>query len=744
MMGRGVLRALVVLLCVCTGGVRAAETEPPREDTAAAPPAERPKIGLALSGGGARGAAHVGVLRVLEELHVPIDYIAGTSMGAVIGGLYAAGLDPDVLERMLTEIDWADASTDRIQRKDRSFRRKRDDDLYLIRAAPGISDKGQVRFPAGLVQGQKIDLLLKSFTTAVAQVQDFDQLRIPFRAVAADIVTGELVALDSGDLATAIRASMSIPAVLAPVEIDGRLLVDGGVASNLPISVVREMGADIIIAVDVTTALLDREALNSVLAIADQLTTLLTRRNSEAEIATLGPQDVLITPGLGDITFTDFDRVPDALALGEQAARAQSGLLQALSVSEAEYDEYLLAHRHARTPEPIIDFVRIDNQSRMADAALEARLRIKAGEPLDVVELRRDIDRIYGLELFENVNYELVRERGKTGLVLHVRERSWGPNYLRFGMALADDFENNDFFNLAVAYSRTLINPLGGEWRTGLAIGGEPGLFSELYQPLDVDTRYFIEPSLSISQRTVPVIEDGNQVAELEMESWGGTFAVGREFGSWGEMRLGISRFTGETSVHIGNPRIADEGFDVGNLFVRLSADELDNANFPRNGLLAGIEWRHSMRSLGADVEFDQLDLTYLKAVTRGRHTLIMRAQAGTTFSGTAPIESVFRTGGFLSLSGLDQNSLSGQHYGVVSIGTLRRLGDITLLPAYVGTSLEIGNVWQSEDDIGFHGLRTAGSLFLGLDSFIGPLYIAYGRTEGGQGSFYLFLGRIF
>src|SRR6185295_7972175 len=158
----------------------------------------------------------------------------------------------------------------------------------------GIGDDGEVKFPAGLVQGQKIDLLLKSFTAAVAQVHDFDQLRIPFRAVAADIVTGDVVTLGEGDLATAIRASMSIPAVLAPVEIDGRLLVDGGVSANLPIDVVRKMGANIVIAVDVTTELSTREQLTSVLAIADQLTTLLTRRNSEAQAATLKPNDVLI------------------------------------------------------------------------------------------------------------------------------------------------------------------------------------------------------------------------------------------------------------------------------------------------------------------------------------------------------------------------------------------------------------------------------------------------------------------
>src|SRR5262245_28862765 len=363
-------------------------------DEAAAP---RPKIGLALSGGGARGAAHVGVLRVLEEQHIPVDYIAGTSMGAVIGGLYAAGVSVDVLEHMLSEVDWTDQSNDRIRREDRSFRRKRDDDLYLVRAAPGISDKGEVRFPTGLVQGQKFDLLLRSFTTAVGQVHDFDQLRIPFRAVAADIVTGEEVALGEGDLATAIRASMAIPAVLSPVEIDGRLLVDGGVAANLPIDVVRKMGADVVIAVDVTTALSSREQLTSVLAIADQLTTLLTRRNSEAQIATLKPKDFYIAPDLTGITYADFSRAHDALDLGERATRAQSSALSALALPDEEYQVYAKARRRERAPLPTIDFVRIDNQSRLSDSVLASRLNVKVGEPLDAVSLRKDIDRIYGL-----------------------------------------------------------------------------------------------------------------------------------------------------------------------------------------------------------------------------------------------------------------------------------------------------------------------------------------------------------
>jgi NTE family protein len=712
--------------------------------TAVGEEATRPKIGLALSGGGARGAAHIGVLRVLEEQHVPIDYIAGTSMGAMIGGLYAAGVSVDVLEHMMQEVDWGDASNDLIRRQDRSFRRKRDDDLYLVRAAPGISDKGQILFPAGLVQGQKIDLMLKSFTSAVAQVHDFDQLRIPFRAVAADIVTGEEVVLSKGDLATAIRASMSIPAVLAPVEIDGRLLVDGGVAANLPIDAVRAMGADIVIAVDVTTALAPREQLTSVLAIADQLTTLLTRRNSQEQIETLKPSDILITPDLGDITFTEFARAPEALERGLNTARSQAGLLAGLALPPEEYEAYRQARRGEREPAPKIDFIHIDNQSRLSDDVLQARLRVKPGSTLDAVALRRDIDRIYGLELFESVNYELVREDDRTGIDLHVRDRSWGPNYLRFGLALADDFQGNDFFNLALAYTRNELNPLGGEWRTGLAIGGEPGFFSELHQPLDPASHYFVEPMIALGQTNLPVFEGDQQTGELRLEAAGATFALGREFGTCCEARLAFTRFSGDANLRIGDPSVPTRSFDGGQLYARLSSDTLDNLNFPLQGSIATLEWRASRDAFGADEDFDQVQLDYLRARTRGRHTLIMRARLGTTFDGTAPQESEFRTGGFLNLSGLDQNALSGQHFGMLSVGTLRRLGDIDLLPAYIGGSLEVGNAWQRRDDIDVDGLITAGTVFIGLDSFLGPLYVGYGLAEGGRGSFYLFLGRIF
>ena len=254
----------------------------------------RPRIGLVLSGGGARGGIHVGVLRALEELRIPIDYIAGTSIGAVIGGFYASGLTADQIEDVIDNIDWDAAFLEDTPRALRSFRRKREDDLFLVARAPGLND-GQFDFPLGVVQGQIIDLITSETVLPASRIRNFDDLPIPFRAVAADIATGEAVVLGSGNLANALRATMSVPAIIAPIEIDGRLLVDGGVAMNLPIEVARDMGADIVIAVDITSPLLAREELDTVLDVTAQLTTLLTRYGVEAQLETLTSSDVLLT-----------------------------------------------------------------------------------------------------------------------------------------------------------------------------------------------------------------------------------------------------------------------------------------------------------------------------------------------------------------------------------------------------------------------------------------------------------------
>ena len=379
---------LVVLLAALGESALAQQTEGSAEQKS------RPKIGLALSGGGARGSAHIGVLKVLEENNIPIDYIAGTSMGSIVGGLYSIGMSPDEILEGIESIDWDDVFHDFPAREERSFRRKRDDDLYLVKAKPGI-DKDGLKLPEGVVQGQKINMALSRFTQPVQNIKNFDNFAIPFRAVASDIVTGDAVVLDSGNLAAAIRASMSVPAAFAPITIDGRQLVDGGIANNLPIDVVRAMGADIVIAVDISTPLLTEDELGSALKITIQLTGILTRRNAEAQIATLTEEDVLLIPDLGDITSADFDRAAEAIPTGVAAAEASLESLRRYSIPADEYEDYRAGLKHFDPTSPIVDFIRFDNESRFDDSALAYRVyNSKVGEPFSQEAVERDVGRI--------------------------------------------------------------------------------------------------------------------------------------------------------------------------------------------------------------------------------------------------------------------------------------------------------------------------------------------------------------
>jgi len=537
---------------------------------------------------------------------------------------------------------------------------------------------------------------------------------------------------------------MNIPAVFALTEIDGRLLVDGGVANNLPIDVVRQMGADVIIAIDISTPLQEREDLDSVLAITEQLTGILSRRNTETQIDTLTDEDVLILPDLGDIATGDFDRAAEAIPIGVEAARQHSSELQRLALTTEQYDKYRASHHRREADPPVINFVRIENNSRLSDEVLTASLNVPTGQPLDVQALEEDIGKIYGWQLFQSVRYEIVEDGGETGLVLHVDERPWGPNYLQFGLSIANSFDGDNFFNLGVAYTRTGMNALGGELRIGVQTGQEPTLFSEFYQPLDAKSRYFIHPQVRLQRRNVNIFDAGNILSEFRVSESGVELAAGRNLGTWGEVRLGLRRFTGEVEVRVGDPTMAGVDFDVGEFFIRLSDDKMDNVRFPRDGHVVVVEGLVSRDGLGASEEFEQVKFSSLLARPIGQGSVLLGLDYNTTLDSNAPVQSLFRIGGMLNLSGFAQDELAGQHSALLMVGYLRKVNDSDFLPLYVGGSLELGNVWQNKSDISASNAITAGSLFVGSDTILGPIYFAYGRAEGGVDSLYLFLGKLF
>jgi NTE family protein len=707
--------------------------------------ATRPKIGLALSGGGARGGAHIGVLRALRELRVPIDYIAGTSMGAVIGGLYASGLDEDQLQQLSTEANWDDLFNDVPSRDDRTFHRKRDDDLFLVKQGAGLKN-GRIGLPMGLMQGQDIDLFLTRVMLPVGHVVNFYDLPIPFTAVAVDMVTGEAVILERGSLAQAIRASLSIPAAVAPIEIDGRLLGDGGVVQNLPIDTVRRMGADVVIAVDISTPLATRDELTSLVSITGQLVGFLTRRGTAEQIERLTANDVLIRPELGDIGSVSFERIEETYPAGYAATMAVVNQLLPLALSPDSY----VAHRAARpnprldTP-PRIDLVRLENNSNVADNIVEARLEsIPTGVPFDLDATQRAIARVHGLELFQHVGYALVEEAAGTALEITVDERAWGPDYLQFGLQYSAAGSDESLFGLSLSYLRTAMNSLGAEWRSTIALGDEPELSTVWHQPLGRNALTFVTAGLALESPLVNVYDGSERIARVRSDEANVEFALGRELDNWGELRFGFLRGMGEPELDTGDPAavpLAD--FDRAEIYARFTIDTLDSLYFPKGGNLLVAEWRSSEEHLGASTEFEQFSGRLMTAHTFGRHTVAFGLRYDTTIDGVAPPWNQFEIGGFWDLSGFAQNELSGQNAGHLIGAYYRQIGKFDRLPIYAGITLEKGNAWQTRGERSFDNSLNAGSLWIGADTPVGPMYLSYGRAEGDRDSIYFVIGNV-
>jgi NTE family protein len=575
-------------------------------------------------------------------------------------------------------------------------------------------------------------------------VSDFDQLPIPFRAVTTDIGEGIPYVVGSGNLADAMRASMSVPGAIAPLRVNGRLLVDGGVTNNLPVNVARDMGAEVLIVVDISTPMRPPEEVDSLLTITDQLINIMTRGNTEAQLASLTSRDIQIIPDLGDITTTDFERTAEAVPAGYRAAGAVRDRLAALSVSAAEYARWQAERARRVGGAPVIEFIRVENDAGLDPEMLSGMVRQPVGEPLEADPLDRDLGRMYGLDVFEKVSYDLAEDDGRTGLLVQADAKPWGPDFLQFSLEMEDNFDGNNQYNTRVAYLKTGLNSLGAEWRTIGGIGQDPGVATEWYQPLDRDLRYFVNPSASFGKSSINIFDDNgdDKIGEYRLTDWRLELAGGREISTYGEIRLGYSRRWINANRRVGDPlTLPTQDFDSGSVFLRLGVDRLNNVNFPTRGYSGFVRYALHRSELGEDSGFDQLQVGLARPFTWGRNTLLPRARFEKTVKGTPPIYALFRGGGFLNLSGLETDALSGKTFALGELVFYRRINDLSFLPVFLGGSLEYGD---ATDDLELEDMRAAGSLFIGLDSFLGPFYLGAGLAEGGNTSAYLLIGQPF
>jgi len=675
----------------------------------------RPKVGLVLGGGGAKGGAHIGVLEVLEELRVPIDYIAGTSVGSAIGGLYASGMSVPELKALMESLDWQDVLSNRAQRRHRPIRLKQADERTPTRFEVGFN-RGKFRLPTGIVAGQNLERTVRGATLSVAHIQNFQDLPIPFAAVATDLLTGEMVVLDRGNLSTAIQASMSIPGGLPPVEVDGLTLGDGAAVRNLPVDVVRDMGADVVIAVDLTAPLYDAQELRTAIDVSVQSSRIATLQNTLPQRESLTPgYDVLLRPELRDIATIDFRSLVRAISRGSEVARDSTGALRRFSVDARRYEAIQESRGGTSDRSDTIDFVRIEGSERIDPGVLLRRLDLPVGAPLDADVLEHAVSRVFATELYERVDYTLTEDNGRRGLLIQVIEKLWGAGFLHFGAAFSDQLgRGKSSLILSLSHRQTQLNRRGGELLTELRLLGAQRAGIEFHQPLDTGGRFFVTPLLDYQAESMDVTYLGAGQVDRDVREFTASMAVGVQFPDWGEWRVEIDR------GRVWGKSSGANGLDatVGGFSSRVTVDFLDDRAFPRIGSRGSLEVYRSDRSLGASLEYTRLEGAWLTALSRGRATLLLGGRVGSALDATLPVHHDFALGGFQRMSGLLPRDILGNHYGFGHVTVQTRLATLTTALAggnlYLGFSLEAGNAWADRESVDVSDLRGAGSVFFG------------------------------
>jgi len=713
----------------------------------------RPRIGLVLSGGGARGLAHVGVLKALEHAHVRIDAIAGTSMGAIVGGLYASGMSADQLETELRNIDWDALFATRVPRPYLSQRRKEEDFEIATGLEFGVHD-GQLSAPQGALSSRGLELLLRRLTLPVRHVADFDHLPIPFRAVATDMETGRPQILSHGDLAVALRSSMSVPGVFAPTEVDGRLLGDGGLVDNLPVDVARAMGVDVVIVVNVGTPISGREALSSVFGLTQQMIAILTEQNVDRSIATLGPHDLLLKPDLGKLTSGDFTLAAQLIRIGDEYAETQAPRLAAYAAPPPEYAQWFAQHvQPAMGPTPLAS-VQFEGSLTTNPGRFEAKLQSQSGELFDTKKAEADARRLAASGDYTRADYRLVTGPNGESLMFDLQDKPWGPNYLRAGLDLHADFSGHSGFDVKLSHNHHWLTENGTEWRNFVQIGERPAIFSEIYHPLwrniDDISDWFTAVYISGDRqhRSVYANEDGAEIAQFLKSTGQFGLDLGLPFGRLGELRAGFLHLTTSTT-----PTLLSAAWTGSNqaqvwqedgLRVRGVVDQLDYVNFPTSGYRLEGEAFVGTRRLVDSEHMQRASVEGTVVDTFGRNTFELHGALKVADGGSQLVVDQFTLGGFQQLSGYRPDQLSGN--GVV-FGRLNWYTRLSQTPVFargffVGASLEAGDAVNDRSQLRLSHLRGGGSIYLGADTSLGPMYLGITYAPRGELGIALFIGR--
>jgi NTE family protein len=711
--------------------------------------AKRPRIALVLSGGGARGLAHIGVLRVLKELHVPVDMVVGTSMGAVVGGAYAAGRTVEELDRITHETSWENVLADRPVRDTLDYRRREEDLLLPSRLEFAVTKTDGISLPPAAAGNAALEEALIRLLPPGMRDHPANQLAVPFRSVASDLVSGELVELSNTSLFLAMRASLAVPGVFAPVRVNNRLVADGGLVRNLPVDMARAMGADVVIAVNVGTPLAPERELTSAIGVARQMLQILTEQNVQRSIKELGPNDVLIAPDLAGISFLDFEKHDQAIRAGEAAARKLSERLQKLAVPTDEYaaldGKRMAALDDSKRAGAALPVGRIEVQgnTHINPKILVAQSGLHEGKVMTPEQIRKSTSRLYGRDDLDYVETAISDEDGKHNVSIKPTEANWGRSRLRLGLELASDFSDNNSFSLGMMHVASSLNSYGAELRTVARIGSRREFGMQLWQPVAPVSQWYVAPSMQYGANSINIFNQGRKIYRVGLRSTSATFAAGRELENWGDIQFGISRRFSRANVLVPeDPGAPTYRFYDTAQFAALTIDTLDSLAFPSRGQLLSAQWERSPSKDSGQPSLTQSAVIGLTAFQAGNWAGHVYGEWARSNLGTAP-QSL---GGFLRLSGTEPDSLDGH---TIAFGRLVMARKIGVMPTTIGNairlgfSVELGGGFSADQSVNFHDLKQAGSTFLSADTRFGPLYFGAGATRGTGGTLYLFLGPV-
>jgi len=738
------IRSLVLFGALCAAMPSLADPAP---DTSARDPGTRPRIGLVLGGGGAMGAAHIGVLKVLEELHVPVDCIAGTSMGALIGGAYASGMRGEELEQFVTSIDWEGVFSKERVRLYQPMNVKREDETISNKLEFGLGDDGLIA-PRGLFDTQQIESLIRNMVSRQSGVTDFDALPIPFRAVATDLKSGGMVVFGSGDLPTVLRASMSVPGAFAPIDVGDWLLVDGGITRNLPVDVARQTCADVVIAIAVDMPDPPVESMRSATGSVSRMLDILIEKNEQDSLEALGPQDVGLNIVLDGVGSTDFHKAGTAIGQGEAAARNAADRLAALALPPDLYADWQDRTHHTGAPTPgrTVEAVVFDGVDADTAEYLRRQVNSQPGQPLDEARIADDALRIYATGQYESVAHRVEGSDPAT-IVFTPVLKSWGPTFLTFDYGIEASSGRKAEVLVNAKLRRTWPEYRGIEWRSLLQLGAENIAETDLRVPLDDSRRWFVLPRASWSSEVEDIFLAGKRIASYEFRKAGGELHFGLEMGSWGEIQAGLYRRVDDTTLSIGIPGLPEEkGYDDAGYLLEFERDTRDSDLWATQGSRQRLEVNWADTSLGAESSYQTALFEWNQSAVWRRNLLaFVELSGGTSFGSDPPAQQTFRLGGPGAMSALQRGELRGTDFGHTRIGFGWRIPGMDSLlgmTLFAGAALEAGSIWFGDTQEPFEDVELGSQLFLGGNTPFGPVTLSLGLGESGNYALYVGIGR--